>query len=76
MSSPRDAPEETVETENVGGLGEIIPEPLVPVWTRIEMFQRFRETHGETYTKALEAMVAAVLIGGYLYWLYLFFVVG
>lgn len=76
MSSPKDAPEETIETEEVGGLGEIIPQPLMPVWSRIETIQQFRETHGGTYTKILEALVAAVLIGGYVYWLYLFFVVG
>ena len=76
MSSPKDAPEETIETEEVGGLGEIIPQPLMPVWNRIETIQQFQETHGETYTKILKALVAVVLIGGYVYWLYLFFVVG
>lgn len=76
MSSPRQDPTDEVDTENVGGLDELIPQPLMPVWTRIERFQQFRETHGETYTKILEGIVAAVLIGGYVYWLYLFFVGG
>lgn len=76
MSSPQQDPTDEVDTESVGGLDELIPESLVPVWTRIERFQAFRETHGPTYTKALEAIVAALLIGGYVYWLYLFFVVG
>lgn len=76
MSSPEQAPEDQVDTENVSGLGEIIPEPLMPIWTRIELFQEFRETHGPTYTKVLEAIVAVLLVAGYVYWLYLFFVVG
>lgn len=76
MSSPQEAPEDEVDTESVGGLGELVPEALMPIWTRIELVQEFRETHGSTYTKALEAIVAVLLIAGYAYWLYLFFVGG
>lgn len=63
---------EAVDTENVGGLGEIVPEPVQPIWRRMESVQEFRRTHGDTYLTVLEAIVAAVLAGGYLYWLYLF----
>ncbi|WP_134671759.1 hypothetical protein [Halorussus marinus] len=68
MSATDEAPEDSVDTENVGGLGEIVPEPLEPAWRYVERFQAFRDTHGETYTKALEAIVAVVLTAGYLYW--------
>jgi len=68
MSATDEAPEDSVDTENVGGLGELVPEPLEPVWRYVERFQSFRDTHGETYTKALEAIVAVVLTAGYLYW--------
>jgi hypothetical protein len=68
MSATDEAPEDSVDTENVGGLGELVPEPLEPVWAYVERFQAFRDTHGETYTKALEAIVAVVLTAGYLYW--------
>lgn len=76
MSSTEEAPEDMVDTEDVGGLGELIPEPLLPVWRRYELFQAFRETHGDTYTKVLEAIVAVFLTVGYVYWMYLFFVAG
>lgn len=46
--------------------------PLVPLYRRVAAIQRFREVHGDTYTKALEAITAAVLVGGYLYWAFLF----
>lgn len=72
-STSKRADEEGTETE-VGGLGEILPEPLQPLWRPIERIQRFRHTYGNTYVTALEAIVAVVLIGGYLWWLYLFFV--
>jgi hypothetical protein len=68
MSATDEAPEDSVDTENVGGLGELVPEPLEPVWAYVERFQAVRDTHGETYTKALEAIVAVVLTAGYLYW--------
>lgn len=73
MSATDEAPENSVDTENVGGLGEIIPEPLMPIWARFQLIQEFRDTHGERYTSVLEALVALVLIGGYLYWLYLYY---
>ncbi|KAB1190663.1 MULTISPECIES: hypothetical protein [Haloferax] len=59
--------------DNVSGLEEFVPEPLMPVWDRFQAFQAFRETHGDSYTKVLEAVVAVILTGGYLYWLFLFF---
>lgn len=73
MSATDEAPEDRVDTENVGGLGEIIPEPLMPAWRRFQLVQEFRETHGERYTSVLEALVALALTGGYIYWLYIFF---
>lgn len=73
MSTTDEAPEESVDTENVGGLEELLPERLVPVWRRVERVQEFRETYGKRYTKVLEALVALGLTGGYLYWLSLYF---
>ncbi|UWG49017.1 Uncharacterized protein HSRCO_2761 [Halanaeroarchaeum sp. HSR-CO] len=74
MSETESAVEDS--TEDVGGLEEILPDPLVPIYERWLLVDEFRETHGDTYTGVLEAIVGAVLIGGYVYWLYLFFVVG
>lgn len=62
--------------EQVGGLDEVLPEPLVPIYQRLKLVDEFRETHGDTYTGVLEAIVGAILAGGYLYWLYLFFTTG
>jgi hypothetical protein len=59
--------------EDVGGFEEFVPAPLMPVWDRFQAVQEFRETHGDSYTKVLEGIVAAVLTGGYLFWLFLFF---
>lgn len=56
-----------------GGLGEVIPEPLLPVWRRIELVQAFRRTHGETYVGALKTLTALVLAAGYGWWLLVFF---
>lgn len=63
-------------TAEVGGLEEVLPEPLLPLYARYERIEEFRATHGDTYVGILEAIVALVLIGGYLYWLYLFFLAG
>jgi hypothetical protein len=46
----------------------------MPAWRRLESIQEFRRTYGSTYTGVLEAITAAVLIGGYVWWLYLFVV--
>ncbi|ELZ28401.1 hypothetical protein C474_14874 [Halogeometricum pallidum JCM 14848] len=73
MSPSREAPEDQVDTSDVGGLGEIIPDPLIPVWRRIERIQSFRETHGNTYVTALEALTAIALAVGYVWWVYLYF---
>lgn len=73
MSSSRDAPEDQVDITDVGGLDEVIPEPLLPVWRRIELVQEFRETHSDTYVTALEALTALVLAVGYVWWVYLYF---
>ncbi|SEP24613.1 hypothetical protein SAMN04487948_12615 [Halogranum amylolyticum] len=60
-------------TEDVGGFEEFVPAPLMPVWIRLQTVQEFRETHGDSYTKVLEGIVAAILTGGYLFWLFLYF---
>lgn len=70
--SATDAPDDGVEPSQTGGLGELIPEPLMPVWRRIELIQAFRETHGETYVTVLEVLTALVLAAGYAYWAYLY----
>jgi len=62
--------------ENVGGLDEILPPSLMPIYDGYLRIETFRDTYGETYTGIMEAIVAIVLIGGYLYWLYLFFLAG
>lgn len=72
-SSSDENPEEMVDTENVGGLEEIIPPWLMPVWSRVQLIQDFRDAHGKKYVKFMEAIIAIVLTGGYLYWLTLFF---
>ncbi|MFC7157217.1 hypothetical protein ACFQPA_17420 [Halomarina halobia] len=71
-SSDGDAPEDAIDTESVGGLGELVPEPLLPAWRRVEAVQAFRATYGDTYVGLLEALTAVVLTGGYLYWAFLF----
>jgi DNA-binding SARP family transcriptional activator len=71
MSSSKQAPEESKQAD-VGGLGEIVPEPLMPVWRRVESVQEFRRTYGDSYVGVLEALTAAALAGGYVWWLYLF----
>ena len=78
MSSPDQSPEEMAERsmEHAGGLGEIVPEPLMPIWSRIELIQAFRRTHGEQYVSVLELLTAVLLVGGYVWWLYLFFLAG
>ncbi|RKD89336.1 hypothetical protein [Halopiger aswanensis] len=74
MSSTDDSPEAVAEEsiDQAGGLGEVIPEPLLPVWRRIELVQSFRQTHGETYTGALEVLVGLALAAGYIWWLILY----
>ncbi|SEV86390.1 hypothetical protein [Natrinema salifodinae] len=67
-----DDPEEAVDTENVGGLEEIVPPRLMPIWRRIQLIQDFRSAYGRTYVKFAEAIIALVLTGGYLYWLSLY----
>lgn len=62
------------DTQDVGSLGEVLPAPLQPLWRPVERVQEFRRDHGEAYINAIEAIIAVVLIGGYLWWLYLFFV--
>ncbi|SMO43786.1 hypothetical protein [Halorubrum cibi] len=73
MSSTKDSTEDQVDTSNVGGLEEIIPEPLMPAWRRIELIQQFRETHGDTYVTVLEVLTALVLGVGYAWWAYIYF---
>lgn len=74
MSSTKDSTEDQIDTSNVGGLEEVIPEPLMPVWKRIELIQQFRETHGDTYVTVLEALTAIVLAVGYVWWAYIYFI--
>ncbi|WP_222914789.1 hypothetical protein [Natrinema sp. SYSU A 869] len=72
-SSSDDPPEDMVDTENVGGLGEIIPPWMMPLWSRVQLIQDFRDTHGPTYIKFIEAIISIALTGGYIYWLTLYF---
>ena len=58
--------------QQAGGLGELIPEPLMPVWKRIEKIQSFRRTYGEWYINALELLTGLVLTGGYIWWMLVF----
>lgn len=70
MSSNNDG---MADTQEVSGFEEFVPAPLMPLWNRFQAVQDFRATHGDSYTKVLEGIVAVVLTGGYLYWLFLFF---
>lgn len=76
MSPSREAPEDQVDTSDVGGLEEVVPEPLMPIWRRIELIQSFREAHSDTYVTALEVLTAIALAVGYAWWVYLYFVGG
>ncbi|QHS18301.1 hypothetical protein GWK26_06045 [haloarchaeon 3A1-DGR] len=70
--STQETAEQPIDTESVSGLGEILPEPLQPLWRPVERVQRFRRTHGETYITVLEAIVAVMLAAGYVWWAYLY----
>ncbi|MFO8116273.1 MAG: hypothetical protein R6U01_13110 [Halorubrum sp.] len=72
--SADDSPEAVAEEsmQQAGGLGEIIPEPLMPAWRQVEKVQAFRRTHGETYVGALELLTALALTAGYVWWLLIF----
>jgi hypothetical protein len=76
MSPSREAPEDQVDTSDVGGLAEVIPDPLLPVWRRIELIQEFRRTHGDTYVTVLEILTAIALAVGYGWWVLLYFTGG
>ncbi|QKY16755.1 hypothetical protein [Halorubrum sp. CBA1229] len=76
MSSQQEAPEDQVDTSNVGGLEEVVPDPLMPVWRRIELIQDFRRTHGDTYVTVLEILTAIALAVGYGWWVLLYFTGG
>ncbi|MFB6223590.1 MAG: hypothetical protein ABEH86_07965 [Haloarcula sp.] len=76
MSSTEEAPEDMVDTAQAGGLGEIIPEPLMPIWSRIEAIQEFRETHGDTYVTVLELLTGIALAAGYVWWMYIYLLGG
>lgn len=72
--SDDDSPEAMAERsmQQAGGLGEIIPEPLMPIWVQIEKVQAFRSTHGDKYVGVLELLTALALTGGYVWWLLLY----
>ncbi|MDZ5811092.1 hypothetical protein U4E84_07005 [Halorubrum sp. AD140] len=72
--SADDSPESIAEesAQQAGGLDEVVPEPLMPVWNQVEKVQAFRRTHGETYVSALELLTALALTGGYVWWLLIF----
>lgn len=73
MSSSDEAPEDVVDTDDVGGLDEIVPPQLMPIWSRVRLVQDFRRTYGNKYIRVMEAIIAIVLTVGYLYWLLLYF---
>mgnify|MGYP000188682458 CR=1 FL=1 len=68
--SPEAVAEESMQ--NAGGLGEVVPEPLMPAYRQLEKIQQFRETYGDRYTNALELLTGLLLIVGYLWWLVLY----
>ncbi len=72
--SDDDSPEAVAEKsmQQAGGLDELVPEPLMPVWDQVEKVQGFRRTHGEKYVGVLELLTALVLTGGYVWWLLIF----
>jgi hypothetical protein len=72
--SDDDSPEAVAEKsmQQAGGLGELIPEPLMPAWNQVEKVQAFRRTHGETYVGVFELLTALMLAGGYVWWLLLY----
>ena len=72
--SDDDSPEAVAEqsAQQAGGLGEIVPEPLLPLWRQVEKVQAFRRTHGEKYVGVLELLTALTLTGGYVWWLLIF----
>ncbi|KOX98205.1 MULTISPECIES: hypothetical protein [Halorubrum] len=72
--SDDDSPEAVAEqsAQQAGGLDEIIPEPLLPVWNQVEKVQAFRRTHGSKYVGALELLTALALTGGYVWWLLIY----
>jgi len=72
--SDDDSPESIAaeSAQQAGGLGEIIPDPLMPAWRQVEKVQAFRRTHGEKYVGAFELLTALVLTGGYVWWLLIF----
>ncbi|WP_276274041.1 hypothetical protein [Haloarcula litorea] len=76
--SGEESPEDIAASsaEKAGGLGEIIPDPLMPVWRRVQLIQDFRDTHGEKYVAVLELLTAIALIGGYVWWIYLYLLGG
>ncbi|QAU11608.1 hypothetical protein EKH57_01865 [Halorubrum sp. BOL3-1] len=69
-SAPEAVAEESMQ--QAGGLGEIIPEPLMPAWNRVEKVQAFRRAHGQKYVGALELLTAFGLTAGYVWWLLIF----
>lgn len=68
--SPEAVAEQSMQ--QAGGLGELIPEPLMPVWNQVEKVQAFRRTHGETYVGVLELLTALALGAGYVWWLLIY----
>jgi len=71
-SNRREDPEDQVDTSNVGGLEEVLPEPLRPFWAPIARIQAFREKWGDTYTGVLELVVGIGLAVGYVWWLVMY----
>ena len=69
-----DSPESIAEESapQAGGLVEIGPDPLMPVWNQVEKVQAFRRTHGSKYVGALELLTALALTGGYVWWLLIY----
>lgn len=69
MNERREDQEDQVDTTDVEGLGEVLPEPLKPFWMPIQRIQEFRKTWGDTYTGVMEAIVGLGLTVGYVWWL-------
>lgn len=70
------APEDDVGEPPGEGVEEYVPDLLMPAYDRYRAFDRFRESWGPTVVYYGEIAVTILLAVGFVYWLYLYVVVG